>query len=382
MPTVNPFTLSLKEIVNVVVEVSPLAAPRRTFNQLLVLGPTAIVPVNTRVAIYTSTSAMLGDGFQNSDPEYKVAELYFSQRPAPTYLYVGRIDADSGETILQALQACRSANWEWYVCMATEASSEDHKEIALWVESVQPSSVYVYTTSDTDVPDGTPGNIFEYLKGLGYSRTYGQYSTTQDNTHPNNIYAVAAIMGYAMGQNTGAANSAYTLKFKGEVGISTEPVTVTQKAAIEGNNGNLYLSYGNYYNTNGQGVMADGQFFDEIINLDMLANDIQLNIMDLLYQNPKIPQTDAGVTQLIHAVNRACDLALYRGFLAPGTWTGGDVMNLTYGDAMPKGYIVQAQSVAEQAQADREARKAPPMYVAIKEAGAIHSCLITVYVNR
>jgi len=71
-----------------------------------------------------------------------------------------------------------------------------------------------------------------------------------------------------------------------------------------------------------------------------------------------------------------------RGFLAPGQWNGQNILNLSTGDMLPKGYLVQAEPVASQAQADREARKCPPIYVAIKEAGAIHSLLIGVYVNR
>jgi hypothetical protein len=189
-------------------------------------------------------------------------------------------------------------------------------------------------------------------------------------------------MGYAMGQNTGLAKSAYTLKFKREIGVDTEDLTTNAINLITGNNGNLYLSYGNYYNIFLQGVMSDGTFFDEKINLDMLVSDIQLGVMDLLYGVPKVPQTDPGVTQIIHAVNEACELSVNRGFLAPGLWTGSDILNLKYGDVLPKGYLVQAPAVATQSRADREARKSPPIYVAIKEAGAIHSVLIGVYVNR
>jgi hypothetical protein len=281
----------------------------------------------------------------------------------------------SPETILEALQACRAKNFSWYVCMACDAVKADHLLIAAWVETATPTSVYAFTTEDADVPLGTAENIFEQLKNDSYGRTIGQYST-------DNPYAIAAIMGYAMGQNTGLANSAYTLKFKREVGVETESLTSTQITNIEENNGNLYLSYANYYNIFEQGKMANGQFFDEVINLDMLSNNIQLSVMDLLYQNPKIPQTDMGVTFIIHQINIACDQAVNLGFLAPGTWTGLPVLNLNTGDVLPKGYLVQAPAIASQAPADREARKSPPIYVAIKEAGAIHSVLIGVYVNR
>jgi hypothetical protein len=282
---------------------------------------------------------------------------------------------DAGESILEAIQACRVKSFEWYACMATEAVIADHKEIALWVETAEPTSVYAYTTADADVLNGVAGNLMEYLKDAGFSRTIGQYSTTS-------LYAAAAIIGYAMGANTGLANSAYTLKFKQEVGVLTEEISVTDLGTIKGNNGNLYLSYGNYYKIFGEGVMANGQFFDEVINLDMLKNNIQLNVMDLLYGNPKVPQTEAGVTQLIQSINQACDIAQVIGFIGEGMWTGNTVLNLNTGDALPNGYLVQAASLASQSDADRQLRKSPSIYVAIKEAGAIHSVLIGVYVNR
>jgi len=38
--------------------------------------------------------------------------------------------------------------------------------------------------------------------------------------------------------------------------------------------------------------------------------------------------------------------------------------------------------LSTQTQADREARKSVPLYIAIKESGAVHSVLVGVYVNR
>jgi hypothetical protein len=367
-----PATLNLDSIINVAVQVSPLAAPRPTFNQLLIVGSSTIISAATRIKKYTTLAEMAADGFDSGDPEYNAAALYFGQSPSPDALWVGRQDV--AETAVEAITACRNVNFEWYVCICPSATKETHKLIAAYMESATPYGIYAFSTNDADVLAGTAGNIFEFLKGLNYKRTIGQYSTT--------LYAIAAIMGYAMGQNTGLANSAYTLKFKAEVGVATEDLTTTQVGIIEGNHGNLYLSFGNYYDVFEQGVMANGQFFDEVLNLDMLVNDIQLNVADLLYSSPKIPLTDHGVTQEIHAVNQACDLAVNRGFLAPGTWTGFTILNLKDGDILPNGYLVQAPSISSLSAADRSARKSPPLYVAIKEAGAIHSVIIGVYVNR
>jgi len=376
-------TRSLDSIVDIQVLVSPLAAARSSFNQALIIGDTNVIPVSDRLRLYESAAEVLED-FALTDPEYIAANIYFSQSPAPDKLWIGRQDSGSGETLVEALQACREASTEWYIAICLGAEYADHVACAAYIETATPSSVYAYTTSDADCLTGTasPPDIFTYLKSLGYSRSIGQYATTQTAVYPNNIYAIVAIMGYACGQNSGLANSAFTLKFKQETGISVEPLSSTQINVIEGNNGNVYLEYGNYYTIFEQGKMANGTFFDERINLDMFANNLQLTLMDLLYQNPKIPQTDAGVTQLIQACNEACDEAVRIGFLGPGTWTGPNVLNLKYDDPLPAGYLVQAEALSTQTQADREARKSVPLYIAIKESGAVHSVLVGVYVNR
>ena len=369
-----PDTLNLDSIVDVSVRVSPLAAPRATFNQLLIIGKSTAISTSDRLKKYASADDILADGFVDTDPEYLAALIYFAQDPKPQYVWIGRQE-DGVDDAVDALRECRTESFEWYTAMVCGATAADHKDCALYIESATPTSVYCGTTADADVLNGVAGNVLEYLKDAGYKRTIMQYST-------KSLYAIAGIMGYAMGQNNGLANSAFTLKFKQEVGVLTEPISATDLGTIETNNGNLYLSYGNYYNIFEQGKMSNGQFFDEIINLDMLANNIQLSIMDLLYGNPKVPQTNAGVNQIVHQINQACDQAVSIGFLGEGQWTGVPIMNLNTGDAIPNGYCVQVQPLSEQSDADRQARKAPNIYVAIKEAGAVHSAIIGVYVSR
>jgi hypothetical protein len=384
--TAIPETFNLDSVVDITVMISPLAAPRATFNIALIVGSSTVITAEERVRLYETVEDMLDDGFLITDPEYIAASIYFAQSPAPRKVYIGRQDltASPAESPLDALIQCRDANFDWYFAVCLNAIKEDNQEIALWAETAVPSTLYGFTTSDNDLlaVTASPAGIFEYLKNLDFSRTFGQYSTTQGGEYPNNIYAVCAIIGYMCGQNSGLAGSAFTAKFKEEVGIATEPLTVTQRGYIENQHGNLYLSYGNYYKWFEQGTMADGSFVDEKINLDMLVNNIQLNVADLLNSTPKVPQTEAGVTQIVHVINQACEMAVDIGFLAGGEWTGYDILNLKNGDTLPKGYLVQSQPVNEQSDADRQARKSPNIYVAIKEAGAMHSVIIGVYVNR
>jgi hypothetical protein len=279
-----------------------------------------------------------------------------------------------GDTALASVQYCRAKTTEWYCCTVCGATKADHIAIAAYVEAATPSTFYFYTTQDTDVPSNGTGNIFATLKGLNYSRSLGQYSTS-------NAYAIASIMGYAMGENSGLANSAFTLMFKPETGATVEALTTTQVNNIENNYGNVYVSYGTGYNLFEKGTVAKGSFFDQILGRDMLTNDIQQNVLDLLISSNKVAQTDAGVTKIISSINEACKTAANIGYIGAGTWTGPTVLNLTKGDTLTTGYLVQAESLANQSTADRAARKSPNIYVAIKEAGAIHSVLVGVYVN-
>ena len=370
-------SLSLKQIVNVIINLSPKAAPRKAFNLGLIIGSAAVIPASERIRIYTDTDSMLEDGFTTADAEFKAAQLVFSQPLPPTRLAIGRWDKTKPETALEAVTACRDADNEWYTFTVCGATTADVKAIATYIESATPSSAYFFTTADFDIPAGTAGNIFEFLKEKLYRRTLGQYCSHSDTPD-----AVAAILGYAMGANNGTANSAYTLAYKREIGVTVENLTNTQVEKIKGNNGNIYINRGTYYNVFEQGWMADGTSFDELINLDKLANDIQLAVMDVLYSNPKVPQTDSGVTTIINAINKACDQSVKIGFIAPGVWNGPAVLNLQNGQTLPKGYLVQAEPIASQDQADRDARKSPPIYVATKLAGAIEFVTIRVDVNR
>ena len=90
-----PLTQSLNSVIDVVVSVSPQAAPRTLFNQALFIGTAAHLSSQTvRIKRYDANFAteMVADGFATTDPEYIAANLYFGQAPQPQYLWIGRQD--------------------------------------------------------------------------------------------------------------------------------------------------------------------------------------------------------------------------------------------------------------------------------------------------
>ncbi len=291
---------------------------------------------------------------------------------------VNEVITDTGldaQTPVEVVQAMRAANTEWYtVCFLDELTDADTLAVAAYIESASTNSTFFFVTSSDDATSGAANNILEKMKGLKYQRTLGIASKQP--------YVHVGAMGYAMGQTRTTANSSYTLALKYFPGVAVDSYTSQQVTAVENNYGNVYINRGSYYDMFEKGKVFSGAWFDEIIQLDKLVNAIQLNVMDLLYQNPKIAQTEGGVTRIISKVNQACEESVKTGFIAPGQWNGSDVLELSEGDYLPNGYLTQAESIDDQSQADRDARKAPNMYCAVKLAGAIQSVIIEVDVNR
>jgi len=366
-------SLPLNAIADVVYNLPAIGGTRRGFNLGLIIGDSAVIDTYSRVKVYANLQEMIDDGFTNSDPEYLAAQVYFAAIGRPSQVAIGR--QASGETALAAVQACRESNSDWYMVYVPSATNSDHEDIAGYIEALTDTySVYAIQSADADILTDAPGNIFATLSAANYRRTIGMYSTEAD--------AIASIMGFAMSNTRDAAGSSYTLKFKQLPGIAVEALNSAQVANVEGNNGNVYINRGIQYDGFENGTMFSGDWFDEIIGLDKLVNDVQISVANLLYQTPKVPQTEDGMAQIRAVVSSACDRSVTRGFLAAGEWTGLPVLTLNTGDFLPDGFLVLSEAIADQSQQDREARLAPNTYVAAKLAGAIQSVFIQINVNR
>lgn len=372
-------TLPLEPVINIIVNLAAKSAVRKAFDLALLMGETSVITPQERVKVYSGVSEMLEDGFTTTDRLYKAAALIFGQAKKPQRVAIGCIGTET-ETPVETFAACRAANGEWYIGIyCTDATKDEHLAIAEYVEAIKPNSLYAYNTSEIGVTTDADGNIFAAMKAKNYRRSIGQYSSK----HPD---AICAIVGWAMGAMTGTAGSAYTLAYRTEVGVETENSSgVFSSSAVEkikSNNGNVFINRGSYYDIFEEGTMADGTWFDEMIFLDKYQNDMQLSLMDLLVQNNKISQTEAGMTQLIDAVKEVCQNMNRVGFIESGVWKAADILSLKKGETLPSGYFIQSDSIDAQAQADRDARKSPPLYVSLKLAGAIHHVTVQVDVNR
>lgn len=377
--------LPVSNVVNVDVIMSAVAATGRNFGALLILGSSPVIPLTERIRQYSAIED-IGDDFGVDSPEYEAATIFFSQSPKPTLVYVGRwaktlASAEEGsvETLLQAVNACLQYT-NWYglaIADSADLVEADVISVAAAIEASSLSRILAVTTADVNVlVAGNTDNIGYKLKTAGYARTFWQYSSSSK-------YAAISAFGRAFTVNFSGSNTTITLKFKTEPGITYDTLTTAQAAAIDAINGNVYVYYANDTAIIQQGVMANGDFFDERHGLDWLQNYVQTNLYNLLYTSTtKIPQTDAGVTRLMTNVEASLDQAVNNGLIAPGVWNGGPIGQIESGDTLTKGYYVYADAVANQAQSDREARKSPVIQAAIKLAGAIHYADVQINVVR
>lgn len=82
-------SLPLQTVINVQTTFTPLAAAARSFGALLLLGASDPIDTTQRIREYATTTEVAND-FGTSAPEYKAAEIYFSQKPRPSKLFIGR----------------------------------------------------------------------------------------------------------------------------------------------------------------------------------------------------------------------------------------------------------------------------------------------------
>lgn len=284
----------------------------------------------------------------------------------------------ASSSVLPSVTAALNYSADWYglVIADTAMTDQDHIDVSALIGSASDSRVYGVTTAAAEVLDSTSTTDIAYrLKAAGYGRTFCQYSQVP--------YAAASAFGRAFTVNFLGNNTTITLKFKQEPGITAETITAQQADTLKAKNCNVFVRYANDTAIIQEGVMSNGDFFDERHGLDWLQNYVQNNLWNLLYTSTtKIPQTEAGVTRLVTNVEQSMDQAVSNGLLAPGIWNGGDIGQVTAGDTLTKGYYVYANPLSSQAQADREARKAPVIQVAAKLAGAIHFADVLINVVR
>lgn len=289
------------------------------------------------------------------------------------------VDGMAAETALEGAVALGDTSGLWYGLTFAAGTMPDTAAMAAvagYIEAATPNRIFGVTETDSGVLDSSvTDDLASTMSAAGYSRTLVQYSA--------NPYAVASLLGRAFSVNFNANRSVITLMFKSEPGVVAETITETQAQTLAAKRCNVFVNYQNGTAIIQGGVMSGNAFIDERHGLDWLANALTNSCYNVLLQaRTKVPQTDAGMNQLVGACTSVMAEAVNNGLVAPGVWNAEGFGHLERGQELPTGFYLYAPPIAEQDQAVREQRTAVPIQVAAKLAGAVHDMDVLVNVNR
>lgn len=266
---------------------------------------------------------------------------------------------------------------EWYALTLPTGVDADHQAVGPYIQASSNKHFYGVTTQNPDVLLATSTTDIAYiLSQLNLTKTAVQYSST-------NSFAIVSALARIMTVDYTANSSALTLMYKQEPTVVAEKLNQTQLAAVLAKNCNVFVTYQGGATIIQPGTTcATNQFIDSIMGVDNVAIQVQIEIFNALYTSPtKIPQTDAGMHQLITVAQGVLLEFVADGLIAPGTWTQAGFGALNEGDFMESGFYVYAPPIATQLASQRAARMAVPMQIAIKLAGAIQTVSASISVN-
>lgn len=265
---------------------------------------------------------------------------------------------------------------KFYGLAVIGAADGDHTSIANYVESGLNKHTYWITSSEAAMlTNSDTTSILHVLKGQSLRKSFVQYSST-------NAYSAISAMAKAINVDYTGSNTANTLMYKSEPGVTAENLNATQLVNLTGQFGNVFVQYNNGVAILQNGTQTSGDFTDTIVGVDALFIACQTALFNALYTSPtKIPQTDQGMAVLQNALAGVCRQFVVAGFLAPGVWTNPGFGSLNTGDFLQQGFYVFAPLVASQSLAARAARQSVSFQVAAKLAGAVHTVQFGITIN-
>lgn len=215
--------------------------------------------------------------------------------------------------------------------------------------------------------------------GLGKTRLLA-YS---DDAETGKV-AIATYASIASSVNYNGSNTMNTMNLKTLTGITGDSgLNDTYVLAAKTNGVDIYA------NTGGLSVVYSNDnngYTDDIKGQLWLKKALEVAGFNYLRQvNTKIPQTEEAMTGLRNAYAQIAEKGITNGFIGAGVWNGsypfGDSEDFAANIA-EKGYYIYSLPIAQQTQAEREARKAPVVQLAVKCAGAIHFSDVIVNIQR
>lgn len=286
----------------------------------------------------------------------------------------------AGETLSAAIVRTASLI-QYFAIMGVEIPSQsDMLAAAATIQALNKMGLFVsHVEADIDV-----GGMLDLLRsGTLYKSRGLYYGADSDIPLKDSLVMMSSYAGRGFSTVFSGSNTTATMHLKDLSGVQPDP-TMTQTILNKG----IAAGVDMYVSIQGVAkVFTSGanRFFDQVYNLGWFVGALEIAGFNYLAESStKIPQTEDGMRGLKGAYRLICEQGVTNQYLAPGTWTS----STTFGNQedflaniIQKGYYIFSQPIAQQSPVDREAREAPLIQIAVKEAGAEHSSAVIVNIN-
>ena len=234
-----------------------------------------------------------------------------------------------------------------------------------------------------------PGSILDLRRtsGQSYSRMmyHGNALLNGAAVQQTQRFA-AAYLSRAMSIDFTGANTVLSMQLQTLINMSPDQtIGQTQYQLAQTAGVDIYASVSGI-----PALMSSGAnlYFDQVYCRTWLQFQLGVNGFNYLKNAAatpgKIPQTEEGMTGLRDAYTQVLSQGVKNGYMAAGKWTApfsfGDPSDFD-ANITAHGFYIVSQPIKDQSTATRAARVAPLVQIGIKEAGAVHSSNVLVFVN-
>ena len=349
-------------------------------NLLLISNDTAPGSWGTQTyGVYYSPDQVLTD-FGSTSETYLQAITVFSQQPnilandGALIVYPGQSDVKVAFDTIGTL-ALAFPFFSGIISTLPVSGSSSMKNLADDVQAYQDKILFLASNTVGDIASG--------FTGIKTATDYNTRCLYYGGTAQQARLFAAAYASRLLGSNLSGSNTAITMQFKNLSTINPdETITSTILANCITAGVDVYIDVAGI-----PMVYSDGanKFADEVYNLIWLVDSLKVAAFNALQGVAnKIPQTEDGMNLFKSMLRSVLIQGVTNGYLAPGTWTSATTFGNTtdfISNILQHGFYIYSIPVSQQSTADRAARKAPLVQIAAKEAGAIHSASILVYIN-
>jgi hypothetical protein len=257
------------------------------------------------------------------------------------------------------LTAILDSDSGWYSLILTERVKQAQLDAAEWTEANK--RLFLTATSESTVLEsGTTTDLISTLKNTRYFRTAAVYHTNAATEYPDAAWA---------GRISTLQPGSETWALKALASITPSTLTSSNRSTIYGKGGNTFEYINDEIALIGVGVQGNGgrvvagEWIDVIRFRDWLENYIQINMVQMMINRPKVPYTDPGIQMVVANLNRSLQEGVNVGGISPP--------ELDSAGATVPSYIITAPRSADLT-ANTKASRILTIAFKARLAGAIH----------